>query len=110
VSELVSPLWWVVIGAVLATYLWRFLGAAFSYRIDTESKLFEWITCVSYAMLAGLISRMIFIPVGPLIETSLWSRVVCVIIGLAVFFLAGRRVLVGVAAGLLTFIGWISVA
>lgn len=105
-----SVLWWIVIGSVLATYLWRFLGAAFSYRINTEGALFEWISCVSYAMLAGLISRMVFIPVGPLVGTEMTTRVVSLAVGLGVFFLAGRRVLVGVSAGLALFIAWVALA
>lgn len=99
-------LWLVVIGSVLATYFWRFLGAVFSYRIAIDGALFEWITCVSYAMLAGLIARMIFIPVGPLMETGLLPRVLGVVAGLVVYFAAGRRVLAGVAAGLALFITW----
>ena len=102
-------LWLVVWGAIAATYLWRFLGTLFSYRIDPHGPLFQWITCVSFAMLAGLISRMIFIPVGPLTEVPLWIRITGILLGLAVFFLVQRQVLVAVGAGLAVFIGLVSV-
>jgi branched-subunit amino acid transport protein len=104
-----AELWLVVWGAIAATYMWRFLGTLFSYRIDSQGPLFQWITCVSFAMLAGLISRMVFVPVGPLIEVPLWIRITGILIGLAVFFIARRQVLVGVAAGLAVFIGLVSV-
>ena len=102
-------LWWVVSGAIAATYLWRFLGTLFSYRIDPHGPLFQWITCVSFAMLAGLISRMVFIPVGPLEEVALWIRVTGIVVGLAVFFLVHRQVLIGVGAGLAVFVALVSV-
>jgi len=99
-----ASLWFLVIAAILATYLWRFLGALFSKRIDPEGIVFQWITCVSYAMLAGLISRMVLLPVGPLEEVALWIRVVSLIAGLTVFFLAGKQLLIGVGAGLSVFV------
>ena len=99
-----TELWLVVLGAIAATYVWRFLGALLSRQVNPESAFFQWITCVSYAMLAGLISRMIWLPVGPLTEVALWISLVGMAVGLAVFFLLGRKVLVGVGAGLATFI------
>ena len=70
--------WWIlilmVVGA-LATYFWRALGVALSGRINTESRLFEWVACIAYAMLAGLISRMILLPNGPLAETATADRI-----------------------------------
>ena len=102
-------LWWIVLGAIAATYLWRFLGTVFAKQIDPDGALFQWVTCVSYAMLAGLISRMVFIPVGSLIEVPLWIRVAGLVVGLVVFFLARRVVLAGVGAGLAVFVGLVHV-
>lgn len=97
-------LWLVVIGAIGATYLWRLLGVLLSRKVNPESDFFQWITCVSYAMLAGLIARMVLLPVGPLTEVSLWIRLAGMAVGLTVFFLLGRRVLTGVGAGLAVFV------
>ena len=36
-------LWGLVIGAVLATYIWRFLGTLLSRRIDPEGVVFQWV-------------------------------------------------------------------
>ncbi len=96
-------LWLVVIGAIGATYLWRFLGTLLSRQVSPESLFFQWITCVSYAMLAGLIARMILIPVGPLMDVPLWIRLTGTVVGLSFFFLLGRQVLTGVGAGLVIF-------
>ncbi len=103
-----DSLWLLVAGAILATYLWRFLGTLFSRRINPDGALFQWVTCVSYAMLAGLISRMVLIPVGTLVAVPLWIRVTGIVVGLAVFFLARRMVLVGVGAGLGVFIALVA--
>jgi len=97
-------LWFLVLGAIAATYFWRFLGVLFSRRINPEGAVFQWVTCVSYAMLAGLISRMVLIPVGVLVDVPLWIRVTGIVVGLLVFFFARRMVLAGVGAGLAVFV------
>ena len=94
--------WWpyllMTVGA-LATYFWRALGVALSGRIDAGSRLFEWVACVAYAMLAGLISRMILLPNGPLADTATADRIAGAAIALAIFFFTRRNVGLGVAAG-----------
>ena len=102
-------LWLLLLGAVAGTYLWRGLGVIFASRIDPQGPAFQWITCVSYAMLSGLIARMIFLPVGPLTEVPLSYRVTGIVAGLAVFFLFRQRLLPAVGAGLLVFIALIYV-
>src|SRR3546814_19709810 len=83
----------------LATYCWRARGVALSGRIDAGSRLFEGVACVAYAMLAGLIARMILLPNGPLAETASADRIVGAVIALAIFFLTRRTIGLGVAAG-----------
>ena len=91
---------WLLMGfGVAATYLWRGLGAALSARLDPEGLVFEWVTCVSYAMLAGLVARMTVMPLGGLAETALTDRLVGMAVGFLVFFLLRQRILPAVAAG-----------
>ena len=96
-----SAVWPVVlmIAGALVTYFWRALGVALSGRIDAGGPLFEWVACVAYAMLAGLIARMIVLPNGPLAETADADRIAAAVIALAIFFLARRNIGLGVAAG-----------
>jgi branched-subunit amino acid transport protein len=91
--------WPFLLLAIAATYLWRGLGVLFSTRIDPEGALFQWVICVSYAMLAGLISRMIVMPLGILAEIPLIDRLAAVAMAFLVFFGGRRSVLPGVAAG-----------
>lgn len=91
--------WPFLLLAIAATYVWRGLGVVLSTRIDPQGAVFQWVTCVSYAMLAGLISRMILMPLGILAEVPLTERLAAVAVAFVVFFGWRRRVLAGVAAG-----------
>ena len=68
-------------GAIVGTYLWRGAGVMFAARIKSDSPVFQWVTFVSYAMLGGLIARMVILPIGPLMETPLLCRALAFVIG-----------------------------
>lgn len=93
--------WLAVAAAAVATYLSRGLGVLAGGRINPSGPLFEWVSCVAYALLAGLVSRMIFLPLGPLAETSLATRLAAVVVAVAAFYLTRRNLMAGVVAGLL---------
>ncbi|MCK5445685.1 MAG: AzlD domain-containing protein [Rhodospirillaceae bacterium] len=110
-AELQFPTWalpWVAIflGAA-ATYASRLLGVLLSGRVAAESRIIEWITCVTYALLAGLVARMIVLPIGSLNEVAPWARLLAAMIGLGVFFAFKRNIAAGVSAGTLTLIALI---
>ena len=92
-------LWLTVVAAAAATYFWRALGVLLSGRISAASELFNWVACVAYAMLAGLISRMLFIPSGTLASTLLVDRLAACALALAAYFASRRNLFVAVAAG-----------
>ena len=94
-----GTLWLLVLLCIAATYFWRGLGVLLSARIDPNGAVFQWVSCVSYAMLAGLIARMIVLPLGSLAGTELSDRLICTALGFLVFFLCGRRVLPGLTVG-----------
>jgi branched-subunit amino acid transport protein len=95
----VETLWLVVLGCGAATFVWRGLGVLVVRRIDPEGPFFKWVTCVSYAMVAGLIFRMILMPESELAGVGLALRLGAVTIAFAAYFLAGRRLAAGVLAG-----------
>lgn len=88
-----------IAGAALATYLWRALGVALSGRLTLDQPVFKWVSCVTYAMLAGLIARLIILPGGALAETQDVDRIAAAVIALAIFYLTRRNLGLGVAAG-----------
>jgi len=94
-----ESLWLIVLGCGAATFVWRALGVAVVKRIDAQGDFFQWITCVSYAMVAGLVFRMIIMPESELASVSLPIRVSAVVIAFAAYFLFSRRLVAGVLAG-----------
>lgn len=103
--------WGLVLAAIAATYIWRLLGTVLSRHIDPDGLTFQWVACVAYAMLAGLVARMIWLPVGVLAEVPLWIRLISVGGGLAVFFIAKhspKRLILAVMVGMLVFIALVS--
>lgn len=92
-------LWLLIAACGLGTYLWRGLGVALSGRIGLDSELFQWATCVAYAMVAGLIVRIILMPAGLLAESLLPDRLVACAAALAAYYAARRNLLAGVTAG-----------
>ena len=81
----------LVLACGAGTYLWRGLGVAVSSRLATDSELFAWVGCVAFAMLAGLVSRIVLIPSGALEHTALWQRLAATVVSLAVYFFVTRR-------------------
>ena len=95
-----SSAWAFIAVAALVTYGFRAAGVAFSGRMDPNSKLMRWVTCVAYAILAGLIARLIVLPQGgALADTALWMRLVAAALAICVYFVFRRSIALGVAAG-----------
>ena len=94
-----ETLWLIVFGCSAATFFWRLLGVAVVKKIDPDGALFEWVSCVSYAMVAGLIFRMIMMPESDLASVSLLIRCTAVAIAFAAYFTFRRMLLAGVLAG-----------
>ena len=96
--------WLLVTASIAATYVWRGAGVYCATRIDPQGRLFAWVTCVSYALLAGLIARMIVLPVGTLSSTPLIDRLLAVGLSFAVYYISRRRPLRAVLSGVVVFI------
>jgi branched-subunit amino acid transport protein len=84
----------------LATYLWRGPAVLIAAGVDPKSEVFAWISCVAYAIIAGVVSRMFILPTGALAETTPLERVLGGALALAVYFrLTNRNLFAGVIAG-----------
>lgn len=99
-----AALWLLVALSGAGTYLWRGLGAMFSDRVRLESELFTWVGCVAYAMVAGLIIRILLLPTGSLAQTTLTHRLLAAAIALAVYFAVRRNLFVGVVTGFIVLV------
>lgn len=92
-------LWALIAASALGTYLWRGLGVALSGHVEADSDLFQWAACVAYAMVAGLIVRIIVLPTGTLASSLLEDRLIACVIALAAFYVTRRNLFAGVSAG-----------
>ena len=98
----------LTLGAIAGTYIWRWAGVMFAARVNSDGPVFQWVTFVSYAMLGGLIARMVILPIGPLMATPLLFRFLAFVIGVGLFFALGRQVLPAVFIGVASFIFLVS--
>jgi len=93
-------LWLLLAVCGAATYAWRGLGVLISDRLDARGEAFAWISCVAYAMIAGLIARMLLMPTGALAEITALERALGSAAALAAYFwLTRRNLFAGVLAG-----------
>lgn len=94
---------WILLAACgIATYLWRGPGVLMSARMNPHGEVFTWVACVAYAIIAGVVSRMLLMPTGALAETALAERAIGSAAALAAYFwITKRNLLVGVATGAL---------
>lgn len=101
-------LWLVTAACAAGHYAWRGLGVALSGRITVNSELFNWVTCVAYAMIAGLVMRIMIFPSGLLAESELVDRLAACMLALAAFYAGRRNLFLGVSAGVvvLTLASW----
>ena len=56
--------WLALIAASLGTYICRAIGVKLSGQVNQDSDFFRWLSAVTYAMVAALTIRLIFLPIG----------------------------------------------
>ncbi len=86
--------WLALIAASIGTYDCRAVGVMLSGRVSQESEFFRWLSAVTYAMVAALTIRLIFLPVGILSTVPLYLRLVICAIALGVIVINPSRRLV----------------
>jgi len=95
----VPDVWLLLLLCALGTYAWRGLGVLLSGRISVHGAWFTWVTCVTYAMIAGLVMRIIVMPSGLLATSLTWHRLLACLLGLAAYYVCRRNLLIAVAIG-----------
>lgn len=88
---------------VAATYLWRAAGVFLSQRIDPDGAVFEWISCVAYGLLAGLMARVMVFPVGMLADTTWLVRGLAMVAGFIAFYTLKRHFAAGTLVAIVVF-------
>lgn len=88
----------VLLIALFAHEPWRWLGLWLGRGVSATSEVFLWVRCVSTALVAALVGRVVFFPVGALEQISLPGRLAALALGVAVLFATGRNLALGVIA------------
>ncbi len=86
--------WLALIAASIGTYVCRAIGVMLSGRVSHDSEFFRWLSAVTYAMVAALTIRLIFLPVGMLSTVPLYLRLIICAIALGVMVINPSRRLV----------------
>ncbi len=94
------PYIFIFVAGAVATDMWRWLGVLAGRRLNEDSEAFIWVKATATALVAGVIAKQIIYPGGVLADSPVMLRVVAAVIGFAVFLLAGKRMLAGIAAAL----------
>jgi branched-subunit amino acid transport protein len=89
----------LILACAAGTYVWRGVGVWVADRIDVNGEWFRWLTCIAFALLAGLVSRVVMLPVGELAQTLWWQRLVGITLAIVAFRLSRKNQLVGVLVG-----------
>ncbi|MEW5424773.1 AzlD domain-containing protein [Amorphus sp. 3PC139-8] len=85
----------ILIAAAVPTHVWRWLGVLLAGRLTEDSEFFAWIKAVATALVAGLIAQLILFPNGALADVAMEVRVGAALAGLAVYFVTGKRLVLG---------------
>jgi branched-subunit amino acid transport protein len=100
-------MWLALTAAVIGTYLCRAIGVKLAGHINTESEIFKWLSCVTYAMVAALTVRLIVLPTGMLANVPLWFRIgLCGLCLLVMTSSAARRLVPALLTGMLLMLCW----
>lgn len=96
-------IWIAVLVGALGTFIWRFIGVVVETRMRVDSPLFIWVGCVAYAMVAGLMARVLLMPGGDMTLEPIPLRIAAFLVGWAVWYWRGRSVPLGLLAGVVAY-------
>lgn len=91
--------WMILLLAAAGTYTWRGLGVLLSGKLDQNSALFRWVTCVTYAMVASLVIRIIVLPVGVLSQVPMVYRIAAAGTAFAIMVLRRNALVPAITTG-----------
>ena len=95
---------WLILGLVIfGTFFWKFIGVVAAGKVRGGSDVLEWVSCVAFAITAGIMIKILMVPSGTLSEASVLSRFCGAAFGIIAFFLSGRKIIVGLGVGLFVF-------
>ncbi len=89
----------LLVAGYFATDIWRLAGVFAAAKVDENGEIFRWVRAVSTALVAALVARIIFFPIGALADVEPLVRFSAVIVGTGIFLKFGRSIAYGIIAG-----------
>lgn len=97
--------WIALLAASLGTYVCRAIGVKLSGQVNQDSEFFRWLSAVTYAMVAALTVRLIFLPIGLLSTVPLYLRILVCVLALGIMISnPSRRLVPALLAGTLLMV------
>ena len=95
----------VILAGFLPNEMFRWGAVLLGRRIDDTSEFFVWIRIVAVALLAAVVSKLLFSPPAILAQVPLWLRLLSVAVGIGGFYAGRRSLLLGILAGEAVLVG-----
>lgn len=98
----------ILTAGFLGTYVWRLAGVAVANRIREDALVLIWVKAVATALIAGLLSKIIFFAPGTLALVPLYVRLLSAVVALGFYFGIRRNLWLAILAGEAFFIlAWV---
>lgn len=89
----------VVLAGFVPNEMFRLGAVLLSRGVDERSELFSWIRIVAVALLAAVVSKLLYQPPAALALVPLWLRIMSVAVGIGAYFWGRRALAFGILAG-----------
>ncbi|MGL4496589.1 MAG: AzlD domain-containing protein [Beijerinckiaceae bacterium] len=100
-----APYLALLLAGILPNEVWRWMAVWLSRGVDESSAVFEWVRMVSTCLIAGVVAQILIEPSGALKAVPDMVRAAAALAAVAGYFFSGRRVIIGVLAGVFTIAG-----
>jgi len=81
-----SQAWIAIALAIIATFMWRFLGVLIYKKVNSESVLMRLINMLAYSLLGSVMMMLMINPTGLLASSELSHRLIGLVVGIGLLF------------------------
>ena len=74
--------------AIIATFVWRFLGVLIYQNVDADSLIMRLINMLAYSLVGAVMMQLMVAPTGLLATSALSHRLAGLLVGLALLAIA----------------------
>lgn len=97
-----SQAWIAIALAIIATFMWRFLGVLIYKKVNSDSILMRLINMLAYSLLGSVMMMLMVNPTGLLASSDLYHRLAGLLVGIALLFWV-RKLPVALLGAISTF-------